>query len=70
MNNRTTKTLDLNKGQYTTIPDNRNNVLAGPGSIELTRYGSGKLTAVILSGSTISREWAVKRKLERVSWNV
>lgn len=70
MSNKQTTTVEVKEGQYVPIPETKKNVLAGPGTIIITRYGNGNVSGEVTAGSPITVERAVKLQLQRVSWDI
>lgn len=62
------KIVELEEGQYTPIPESPQWVLTGPGKLALETAANGKIAGRVVSGKIRPIEFAVIKKLRRISW--
>jgi len=70
MSDHVTNTVDVSTGQYVALPNTPKFVLPGPGRLLVTRYKDGRLAGQILEGESKPIEFAVAKRLQRVSWGL
>jgi hypothetical protein len=70
MANTATKTLILQEGEYTLLPNTTKWVLCGPAKLQLTRFSDGGVDSKIIEGKSSEQRLAVFKKLKRVGWGV
>lgn len=62
------KIVELEEGQYTPIPESPSWVLTGPGRLTLESAADGRIAGRVITGKIRPIEFAVAKKLQRVSW--